>query len=105
MQLEHGIAHIMKKQESDGFKFNMKQADLLLSELRERKQSIEDEVHTTFKPKWVDDKLVTPYIKKDGSLSKRGMTDDEYERCLNTSNYNPFMRKIYKSLILVVVNK
>ncbi len=100
VQLEHGIAHIMKKQESDGFKFNMKQADLLLSELRERKQSIEDEVHTTFKPKWVDDKLVTPYIKKDGSLSKRGMTDDEYERCLNTSNYNPFMRKILQEFNL-----
>ena len=30
---------------------------------------VEDEVQKTFKPKWVDDKLVTPYIKKDGTLS------------------------------------
>ena len=46
--------------------------------LREKKQKIEDEVHGTFKPRWVDDKLVTPYIKKDGTLSKRGLTDEEY---------------------------
>ena len=60
-----------------------------MAELREKKQSIEDEVHTTFKPKWVDDKLVTPYVKKDGTLSKRGLTDDEYQRCLDSSDYRP----------------
>jgi DNA polymerase I-like protein with 3'-5' exonuclease and polymerase domains len=68
-------------------------AQLLLAELREKKQAIEDEVHNTFKPKWVDDKLVTPYIKKDGDLSKRGLTDDEYQRCLDTNNFEPFMRQ------------
>ena len=46
-----------------------------------------------FKPKMVDVKMVNPYIKKDGELSKRGLTDEEYERCLNTSNYEPFMRR------------
>ena len=56
-------------------------------------QKIEDEVHTTFKPKWVDTKQVTPYIKKDGNLSKRGLTDDEYQRCLDTEDYSPFMRQ------------
>ena len=60
----------MKKQELDGFKFNSKSAELLLAELREKMQSIEDEVHETFQPRWVDDKLVTPFIKKDGNLSK-----------------------------------
>ena len=91
--LEHHIADIMKQQERDGFKFHEMSANLLLAELRESMQSIEDEVHETFQPRWVDEKLVTPYIRKDGVLSKRGLTDDEYKRCLNTSNYEPFMRK------------
>jgi len=91
--LEHDIADIMKRQEQDGFKFHEINANLLLAELRQEMQSIEDEVHETFQPKWVDDKLVTPYIRKDGVLSKRGLTDEEYERCLKTSNYEPFMRK------------
>ena len=93
VKLEHDVAHVVKQQEINGFKFDIKSAQLLLAELREKKQSIEDEVHTTFKPKWVDDKLVTPYVKKDGELSKRGLTEDEYERCLTTKDYKPFMRK------------
>jgi len=91
--LEQDIAKIMKQQELNGFKFDEMKAQLLLAELREKKQAIEDEVHNTFKPKWVDDKLVTPYIKKDGSLSKRGLTEDEYQRCLDTNNFEPFMRQ------------
>jgi DNA polymerase I-like protein with 3'-5' exonuclease and polymerase domains len=91
--LENDIADIMKRQEKDGFKFHEINANLLLAELRQEMQSIEDEVHETFQPKWVDDKLVTPYIRKDGVLSKRGLTDEEYERCLNSSDYRPFMRQ------------
>jgi len=91
--IEQRIADIIKQQESNGFKFNTEHGLILLAELREKKQSIEDEVHATFKPKWVDDKLVTPYIKKDGQLSKRGLTDDEYDRCISTQNMNPFMRQ------------
>ncbi len=91
--LEQDIAKIMKQQELNGFKFDEMKAQLLLAELREKKQAIEDEVHNTFKPKWVDDKLVTPYIKKDGNLSKRGLTEDEYQRCLDTNNFEPFMRQ------------
>ena len=91
--LEHSVADIMKQQEVNGFKFDEMGANLLLAELREQMQSIEDEVHKTFQPRLVDDKLVKPYIKKDGTLSKRGLTDDEYERCLNTSDYRPFMRQ------------
>jgi DNA polymerase I-like protein with 3'-5' exonuclease and polymerase domains len=91
--IEQSVARIMKQQEVNGFKFDLESALLLLAELREKKQSIEDEVHNTFKPKWVDDKLVNPYIKKDGDLSKRGLTDDEYQRCLDTNNFEPFMRQ------------
>ena len=93
INLEQDVAKIMKQQELNGFKFDEMKAQLLLAELREKKQAIEDEVHNTFKPKWVDDKLVTPYIKKDGDLSKRGLTDDEYQRCLDTNNFEPFMRQ------------
>ena len=94
IELEQSVAKIMKQQEVNGFKFDMKSALLLLAELRETKQNIEDEVHNTFKPKWVDTKLVKPYIKvTDGKLSKRGLSDDEYARCLNTLNYEPFMRQ------------
>ena len=93
IDLEQSVSKIIKQQEVDGFKFDIQASGILLAELREKKQLIEDEVHNTFKPKWVDDKLVTPYIKKDGNLSKRGMTDDEYQRCLDTNNFNTFMRK------------
>ena len=71
VKLEHEVAHVMKQQETDGFKFDIKSAQFLLAELRERKQNIEDEVHTTFKPKWIHHKKDTPYIKNDGELSKR----------------------------------
>ena len=93
IELEQRVSEIIKQQEVNGFKFDTQHALLLLAELREKKQAIEDEVHNTFKPKWVDDKLVTPYIKKDGDLSKRGLTDDEYNRCITTQDMNPFMRQ------------
>jgi len=93
IDIEQGVAKIMKQQEQDGFAFDIESALTLLAELREKKQQIEDEVHSTFKPKWVDTKQVTPYIKKDGNLSKRGMTDEEYQRCLDKNNFNPFMRQ------------
>ena len=93
IELEQSVAKIIKEQELNGFKFDMASAQILLAELREKMQQIEDEVHATFKPKWVDDKLVTPYIKKDGNLSKRGLTDDEYQRCLDTQDFSPFMRQ------------
>lgn len=91
--LEQEVAKIIKQQETNGFKFDHINAELLLADLREKKQAIEDEVHNTFKPKWIDDKMVNPYIKKDGELSKRGLTDDEYQRCLDTQNFKPFMRQ------------
>ena len=46
--------------------------------------------YNTFKPKWVDDKMVNPYIKKDENFLN-GLTDDEYQRCLDTQNFKPFI--------------
>jgi len=93
VNLEHSVAKIMRQQEKTGFFFNTKEAMILLAELKAKQLEVEDEVHNTFKPKWVDDKLVTPYIRKDGELSKRGLTDDEYNNCLTTQCVDNFMRK------------
>ena len=93
VDLEHQVAVIMNEQEKNGFLFDTERAMNLLISLKYSMSEVEDEVQETFKPKWVDDKMVTPYIKKDGELSLRGLTDDEYNRCIETNNFEPFMRK------------
>jgi len=65
----------------------------LLSGLNKRKSEVEQEVHETFKPKWIPIKTVTPKIKKDGSLSKSGLTEYEYEDIKASGNMKPFVRK------------
>lgn len=91
--LEQQVADVIKDQERNGFYFDSKQAMTLLADLKAKMFDVETEVQQTFKPKWVDDKMVTPYVRKDGQLSKRGLTDDEYNRCMETNNFEPFMRK------------
>jgi len=93
LDLEHRTASIMREQEQAGFYFDSKQAMTLLAELKQKMADVEDEVHNTFKPKWVEDKMVLPYTKKNGELSKRGLTDEEYESILASGNRGPFMRK------------
>ena len=93
INLEHRVAKIMRQQEKNGFFFDTKKAMELLAELKDKQLQVEEEVHNTFKPKVIDDKLVTPYIRKDGELSKRGLTDDEYNNCIKTQNVKPFMRQ------------
>ena len=93
IDLETNVAKIMHEQEQTGFLFDIERASMLLAKLKTRMVEVEDEVQRTFKPKWVDDKLVTPYIKKNGELSKRGLTDEEYDNCIKTQNVKPFMRK------------
>ena len=91
--LEQLTATIMSEQEKTGFYFDSKQAMTLLAKLKQNMADVEDEVQKTFKPKWVDDKLVTPYIKKDGTLSKRGLTDEEYESIQKSDHTQSFMRQ------------
>ncbi len=93
LELEHRVAKIINEQEKTGFHFDSRQAMELLADLQDKKSQTELEVQTTFKPKWIDDKLVTPYVRKDGQLSKRGLTDEEYDTCMTQKNYEPFMRK------------
>ena len=93
ISLEHKVAKIMRQQEKNGFFFDTKKAMELLAELKDKQFEVEEEVHNTFKPKMMDEKIVTPYIRKDGELSKRGLTDDEYNNCIKTQNVKPFMRQ------------
>jgi len=91
--LEQNVADIIKTQENTGFQFDLQKAELLLADLREKMQRAEDEVHKEFKPKLVDIRQVIPKLKKDGSLSKSGLTPEEYEERLPTNNIEPFMRR------------
>lgn len=79
INLEHEVFKIVNQQRKDGFKVDEMKAMLLLSKLNKRKKEVEDEVHDTFKPKWVDVKEVFPKLKKDGTLSKQGLLPEEYE--------------------------
>jgi DNA polymerase-1 len=77
--LEHGVGLIMKRQEEDGFEFDEQQAEKLLAYLYKRMGEVEDEVHETFKPRKVFEKIVPSY-KKDGSLSRLGFNETTNKR-------------------------
>ena len=81
--LEHGIAVILKEQEKHGFLFDEKRATILLAELNERKREIEETVQKVFKPKLVKLKTVQPKWKKNGCLSKQGLTDEEFLKIIS----------------------
>jgi len=93
VQLEHDIFKIIKTQEDNGFLFKEREANIFVAELREKLSNIETEVHETFKPRWVDVKEVKPKLKKDGTLSKSGLTSVEYEERVATNDTTPFMRQ------------
>ena len=93
IDLEHAVAKIVKEQEQNGFMLDEKKATLLAAKLNSKMAEIEKKVHETFKPKWVDDKLVTPKLRKDGTLSKVGLTNEEMSKCFKTNNFKPFMRQ------------
>ena len=96
IDLEHEVQWIIQEQVRNGWLLDMRHAMDLLATLKERKLTVEDEVHKVFKPKWVDVKQVVPKTKKDGSLSKVGLTDDEYQRVQQSGNREPFMRQVLK---------
>ena len=93
VNLEQEAARILKKQETHGFLFDDRKAEILLADLRERMGNIESEVHEVFKPKMVDIKEVTPKLKQDGTLSKQGLTDEEYKEREYTDDITPFTRQ------------
>ena len=94
--LEHETTNVLQTQHENGFLFDEKEAMLLLSKLNKRKSEVETEVHETFKPKWVDVKEVKPKLKKDGTLSKSGLTEIEYSERVKTNDVSVFMRQELK---------
>jgi DNA polymerase III epsilon subunit-like protein len=98
--LEHETTNVLQTQHENGFLFDEKEAMLLLSKLNKRKSEVETEVHETFKPKWVDVKEVKPKLKKDGTLSKSGLTEIEYSERVKTNDVSVFMRKELKEFNL-----
>ena len=93
LELEQDVARIMKEQEENGFRLEEEYTNLLLDKLTSRKNEVEKEVQNTFKPIMVDDKLVTPRFKKDGTLSKSpALSEEEIIKC-KENNYKPFMRQ------------
>ena len=96
IDLEHEVQWIVQEQVRNGWLLDMRHAIDLLATLKERKLAVEDEVHKVFKPKWVDVKQVVPKTKKDGSLSKVGLTDEEYQKVQQSGDRSPFMRRALK---------
>ena len=93
LDIEHAVFKIMKQQEENGFKFNSIDATIFVATLREKLRDIEEKVQQVFIPRWVDIKEVTPKLKKDGTLSKQGLTEYEYVDVELTGSLKPFMRK------------
>ena len=80
--IEHEVTKVLQEQEEHGFYFDERKGMELLASLQKRMKEVKEEVQKVFKPKWVDDKLVSPDLKKDGTLSKRGLTAEEYNKTL-----------------------
>jgi DNA polymerase I-like protein with 3'-5' exonuclease and polymerase domains len=94
IMLEHKVTYLLEEQKRNGFLFDYEKAMLLTSELSSKLKETEDKVHETFQPIWIDDKLITPKLKKDGQLSKQGLTEQEYTDIIEGRlEQKPFMRK------------
>ena len=100
IDLEHDVQHIIQNQTKNGWLLDIRHAMDLLAKLKETKMILENKVHENFKPKWVDVKEVTPKIKKDGSLSKVGLTDAEFKKVIESKCMEPFIRRELKSFNL-----
>jgi DNA polymerase I-like protein with 3'-5' exonuclease and polymerase domains len=73
ISLEHQVQTIVQRQVRTGWLLDVPKCYDLLAELKERKMSLEDEVHKRFKPKFKFIKIVTPKVKKDGTFSSVGL--------------------------------
>lgn len=73
IRLEHDVSRIITQQERNGFLFDMGNALLLLSKLREKINEIEIKVKERFIPLPTFVKEVKPRRRKDGTLSTVGL--------------------------------
>jgi len=77
ISLEHNIRHIINKQERYGFLLDLQKASELLYEIKTRSEEIESNIQSFFKPKVRAVKDVVIKKKKDGSISKVGLSHIE----------------------------
>ena len=92
IDLEQKVAKIIADQEDYGWYFDVQGAEMLLAKVSDELGEIEDEVRKTFKPKKFFIKTITPKIKKDGTLSKQGLRDYEYDKLIRDMDLTPFDR-------------
>lgn len=101
VKLEHGVAWIIDKQRSNGFKLDIEKAMMLVAMFQEELAATEAEVHETFKPGTIS-QILKPQYTKSGGLAKvardqhdKGvrMTTVEFTEMLNTNK--PVTRKTH----------
>ena len=77
VELEHEIAHIIHRQKEHGFFVDKRKAVALFAETKQRAMSIEKEIKKHFLPRAKLLREVVPKYKKDGALSKTGLSSVE----------------------------
>jgi len=71
--LEQEVQRVIAQQIANGWLLDQRKCLDLLSDLKELKEELEQEVHQRFKPKATLVKEIEPKIKKDGSMSSVGL--------------------------------
>jgi len=93
IRLEHSFQLVCNKLHENGFAFNSKDAEKLLT--KEELKKLDDQIHETFRPKSRLIRVVTPKYTKFGTLSR---TDFRFEKSGDLSAYNggPFSRIVFE---------
>ena len=73
VDLEHDVYKIIAAQREKGFSFDVRSAEMLSADLREKMEDVRKEVHKVFKPKVSEVKLY-PKFNKTGALAKTANT-------------------------------
>lgn len=87
IKLEHDFAHVIRKQERQGFNFDVPAANKLLQKLQMRQAELETSLQEVFKP-W---DIKTPFVPKVNNKS-RGYVKGELTYKVKTIVFNPASR-------------
>jgi DNA polymerase I-like protein with 3'-5' exonuclease and polymerase domains len=94
IKIEHAVAFIMEEQEQHGFYFDRAKAELLLAEIRERKETVTNEVKKAFKP-YTYEELLFPYYTKGGLVSKIAKTSTGERRRLTAVEHGTVSGRLF----------
>ncbi len=78
IDIEHYMSHVAVQMHEDGFKFNVDHAKRIHTNVTNELSQLDSELVKAFPPKEVFVKEIVPKAKKDGSLSRVGLTEDEW---------------------------